>query len=188
MAADQQRRDPKSLWQDQEPEPDAVTLEHIYELSRRFDRKSRFAPAIMALGLVLAGFLTAQLWIGAHDWLQQVRAILFLAGQLGCYALIYRVAFPSRDPAAPASTHLRRRLQLRLWYQKGGLAIALLPLLPFVLAAGYEVIKDQHRPLWATIAPFVLLAALLAFVSARAAIGARQTRVQLRELDEQLRR
>jgi hypothetical protein len=180
--------DPKSLWQDQEPETESVTLEHIHHLARNLDRKMRFAPAVMALGLVLCGLLTGQLWAGAHDSLQRLAAILFLVGQLGCFLVIYRVVFPSRDPAAPAAAHLRLRLQRRLSYLSGGLALALVPLLPFLLVGGYEALRAGHGPLLARIAPLVLLAAVLVFVLARARIGADQTRVQLQELNDLLKR
>jgi hypothetical protein len=189
MPADTHQQDPMRLWQDQEPETDPVTLEQIHDLTRKFDRKTRFVPAIMAFGLVAAGFLTAQLWLAAHDGLRRLSAILFIAGQLGCYFLIYRVVFPPRDPAAPASDHLRHRLQLRLSYRQGGVVVVLLPLLPFLLVAGYEAIsRNRHGPLWATLAPFVLCAAALAFLLVRARIGARQTRAQLEDLEALLKR
>jgi hypothetical protein len=187
MAADTQGQDPKALWQDQELETDPVTLEHVHDLARRFDRKTRFTPAVMALGLVFVGFLTGELWTGAHDPLQRVGAILFVVGQLGCYFLIYRIVFPSRDPAAPVSAHLRHRLQRVLSYRQGGWAVVLLPLLPFLLVGGYEALKGGHGPLWSKIAPFLLFGALLVVVAARARTGARQTRTQLQELDELLR-
>jgi hypothetical protein len=185
---DPQRQDPKTLWQDQETETDPMTLDHIHDLARGLDRKTRLTPVVMALGLVLCGFLTARLWAGAHDDLGRAAAILFLLGQLGCGLVIWRVVFPSRDPAEPAGAHLRRRLQRRLSYLRGGLVVALAPLLPFLLIGGYEAFRAGQGPLLAKIAPFVLLAATLVFVLARARVGAEQTRAQLDELNDLLKR
>src|SRR5580658_59850 len=163
MAADIEGQDPKALWQHQELETDPVTLEHVHSLARKLDRKMRFTPAVMALGLVFVGFLTGELWTGAHDSLHRVSAILFVVGQLGCYILIYRIVFPSRDPAAPLSAHLRHRLQRILIYRQGGWAVVLLPLLPFLLVGGYEALEGGHGPLWLKIAPLVLFGAVLVF-------------------------
>jgi hypothetical protein len=188
MAADIQGQDPKALWLDQELEADRVTLERVHDLARKLDRNARFTPAVMALGLVFAGFLTAELWTGAHDWLHHLSAILFVVGQLGCYILIYRIVFPARDPAAPVSAYLRHRLQRMLIYRQGGWAVVLLPLLPFLLVAGYEAVQGGRGSPWLRIAPFVLLGVLLVLFVGRLRTGERRTRTQLRELDELLRR
>jgi hypothetical protein len=180
--------DPKTLWQEQEPEISPVTLDYIHTVSRNLDRKTRYTPAIVALALIAVGVLASLLWRDAHSALARATTILFVAGQLGCYYLIYRMGFTSRDPAEPASAHLRRRLVRSLSYLTGGVAVALLPLAPFVLVSGYRVLALRPGPLWPRVLPFVILAALLVFVFARASLGARRTRAQLRELDELLKR
>ncbi|HEY5410520.1 MAG TPA: hypothetical protein VIJ94_07320 [Caulobacteraceae bacterium] len=182
MAADPQ--DPKTLWQDQEPEADLVTLEQIHDFARRFDRKTRFTPAGVALCILIVGFITGQMWLGAHDTLHRATTILFAAGQVGCYFLIYRVLFPSRDPAEPVSAYLRRRMVGRLSYLRGGLSVVLLPLAPFVLVGGYQVLSRSDRPLWVKLLPFALMAATMVFVTVRARTGAKKMSAQLRELDE----
>jgi len=188
MAADIQGQDPKTLWQDQEPETDSVTLDHIHDLSRRLDRKTRLVPAVIALSLIVTGYLAGQLWTVARDLLQHVAAILFVAGELGCFLVIYRSSFPSRDPAMPASAFLRRRLQRRLYYLQGGWALAVLPILPFVLVEVYNILKNGQGSLWAKLAPFVLFVVWVVVVVVWARIGARRTRSQLQELDELLKR
>ena len=188
MAAEPHDHDPKTLWQKQEQEIAPVTLEYIHTVSRNLDRKTRYKPALMAVALIAVGVLASLLWRDAHSALQQAAAILFVAGQLGCYFLIYRVMFPSRDPAEPISAYLRRRMARTLAYQRGGLVVVLLPLVPFVLVGGYQIFGLDHGPLWPRVLPFVILAVVLAFVFARASIGARRTQAQLRELDELLKR
>ena len=186
MAAEPQ--DPKTLWQDQEPEIDTVTLDYIHTMSRNLDRKGRYRPMIIAAALVAVGVVACLLWLNAHSVLERVTAGLFLAGQLGCYFLVHRMAFTSRDPAEPASTYLRRRLARGLSYLQGGVAVALLPLAPFVLVCAYQLLGRGHGPLWSRALPFVILAALLVFVFARTLVDARRTQAQLRELDELLKR
>ncbi len=180
--------DPKTLWQQQEQEIAPVTLDYIHTMSRNLDRKARYKPAIVAVALVAVGVLASLLWRDAHSALQQINVVLFVAGQLGCYFLVYRIAFTARDPAEPAGAYLHRRLARSLSYLGGGVVIALLPLAPFVLVSGYQVLKLGHGPLWPRVLPFVILAGLLAFVFVRASASARRTRAQLRELDDLLKR
>jgi hypothetical protein len=188
MAADIQGQDPKTLWQDQELETDPVTLDHIHGLARRLDRKTRLTPVVFALSLVATGYLTGQLWMISRDVLQHVAAILFVAGELGCFLVIYRSIFPSRDPAMPASAFLRHRLRRKLYYLQGGWALALLPILPFVLVEAYNIFKNGHGLLWAKLAPFAMFVTLVVVVVVRARIGARKARVELQELNELLKR
>ena len=188
MAADIQGRDPKSLWQDQQQETDPVTLEHVHDLARKMDLKARFTPAAMALGLIITGFIFGVVWIGVHDALRRAVVILSVVGVLGVYAIIYRMELPSRDPAEPASADLRRRLQRKLSYRQGGWVLALLPLLPAMLLAGYRVLSSGPSHLLAKTAPFLLVGAALIFLGVRNWLRAGQTRAELQELDELLKR
>jgi hypothetical protein len=188
MATDVHGRGPKALWQDQEPETDPVTLDHIHDLARKMDRKARFTPALIAVSLVITGLLTGRLWTIARDGPQHVAAILFVAGEMGCFLVIYRSIFPSRDPAMPAGAFLRHRLKRTLYYLRGGWALALLPILPFVLVEAYNIFGNGHGPPWAKLAPFVIFAALAVVVALRARIGAREARAELQDLDALLER
>ena len=188
MAADPQGRDPKTLWRDQEPEADPVTLDQIHDLVRKHDHRARFTQPIMVLGVLGAGFIAGQMWLGAHDTLQRATAILFPAGELGCYLLICRTLFPSRDPAEPISAYLRRRMVMRLSFLQGGLIVVALPLAPFLLAGGYEVMSGWRRPLWVKLTPFAMAAVVIIAMAVTARLGARRLSQQLRELDELMKR
>jgi hypothetical protein len=142
----------------------------------------------MALTLIFVGIMVGQLWFGGHDPLQRVLAILMAIGELACFFMVYRVVFPPRDPAEPASVYLRRRLQRSLSYQQGGWTLAVLPLAPVILIAAYKVLIIQHGPLWPRIAPMLFMAAILVSVAVRTRIKARRTKAQLQELDALLNR
>jgi hypothetical protein len=102
--------------------------------------------------------------------------------------MAYRTVFPSRDPAAPASAYVRKRLQRRLSLQQGGWALPLIPLLPGVLIAVYEAFNNHHDPLWLRVGPFLFNGAVLVYMVVSARKDARETRVQLQELDDLLKR
>ena len=165
-----------------------MTLDHIHDLVRKMDRRERFLPAILALALVFVGLMIGRLWMIAHTPLMRVEAVLFLAGELGAIFVIYRASFTPRDPAAPVSAYLRRRLQRKLSYLQGGWTLALLSIAPGMLIAGYVVFVTRHGPLWPRLAPFVLLAALVVFTAVRAGVRAGKIRAQIHELDELLDR
>ena len=188
MAADTQGHDPKTLWQNQEPETDPVTLEHIHDLSRKLDRKARFTPATLALILIIMGFMFGFAWISVHDPLRRAVVILTAVGALGTCAIIYRMVLPSRDPAEPASAYLRRRLQRKLSYRQGGWVLAWLPLLPAMLLLGYRALNSGPSHLLAKIAPFLFIGALLIITTVRNRLRVSQTRAELRELDELMNR
>jgi len=188
MTADPPGQDPKTLWQDQEPETDPVTLTHIHDLARRLDRKRRFTPPALGLGLLFIGFTASKVWFGADEPLGRLLAVLIAIGACATYFMVYRVEFPSRDPAEPASAYLRSRLQRKLSYRQGGWVLAVLPMLPVILIAGYRVLSNEHAPLWAKTAPFAIWGASLVFLVVSFKIKARQTRAQLQELDDLLKR
>jgi len=188
MAADPRGHDPKTLWQDQEPETDPVTLEHIHDLARKLDRKTRFTPVVLGLGLVLIGVVCGYAGITAREPLLRVTAILAAAGALGSYAMIYRMAFPSRDPAEPASTYLRRRLLRKLSYQQGGWTLVLLPVLPAILLGAYHALSKTAGHPWVKSAPLLILGAALVVVSVINRIKASHTGNELHEVDELMKR
>jgi hypothetical protein len=189
MAADLQGQDPKTLWQDQEEETDPVTLSHIHDLARKLDRKAQFLSAIAALVLVACGFTTGQMWVaGAHRPLLRVDAVLSLGGDLGAILLVYRAIVTPRDPAAPISDYLRRRLQRGLAFNRGGWTVALLPLAPVVLFAGYVLFGLRAGPLLPKLAAFAPIAATVVFFAVRGRIRSQTIRNQLRVLDRWLGR
>jgi len=188
MPADPQGRDPKTLWQDQEPETDPVTLDHVHNLARRVDRKTRFLPLAIGASLLFVGFTAGKVWFGAYDPLQRVTAVLMAIGASATYFIVYRMEFPPRDPAEPVSAYLRSRLQRKLSYRQGGWVWAMLPLLPVILIAGYRAVSNEHGQLWPRIAPFAIWGAAWVFLAVRMRIRARQTRAQLQELDALLER
>jgi hypothetical protein len=185
MVADPSGSNPKSLWKDQEEEADPVTLEQIHALVRRYDSKAKWRGAILALALVAIGAIGSDAWTRAHD---PVMAILFLGGELTTCYLVYRLAFPGRDPAEPAGAYLRRRLQLRLEHVQGRWVWALLPLLPCVLWMGYVVSQRHQQPLAARLTPFAIIVVGMALVAFRTRVHARKVKAQLDELDRLLER
>lgn len=184
MAADPQGHDPRTLWRDQDPETDPVTLEQIHDLARKMDRRTRLTPPVMALSLMFVGAMTGFVWIHAHDLLGRAIAILSAAGCLGCYIQIYRLEFPFRDPAEPSSAHLRRRLQRSLAFRTGGWVLAVLPMAPAVLLGAYRTFHHGAGHFWLKAAPFLIFAAAMAFIGVRNRLNAPKTRARLRELDD----
>ena len=180
--------DPKSLWKNQEPETDPVTLEHIHDLSRKLDRKARFTPAALALILIFVGFMFGFAWISVQDPLRRAVVILTAVGVLGICAIIYRVELPSRDPAEPASAYLRRRLQRKLSFRQGGWVLVWLLLPPAMLLNGYKALNSGPSHLLAKIAPYLFIGALLIFTAVRNRLRVSETRTELQELDELLKR
>src|SRR3569833_842189 len=134
MTADFSGPDPKSLWQDQEPEADMMTLEQIHALVCRYDRKAQRLGVAIAVVLVMVGAVDVFAWTRSHDW---VMAILFLGGELAVCLGAYRLNFPDRDPAEPAGAYLRRRLQLKVAHLQGRWLCVALPLLPVMLWMAY---------------------------------------------------
>jgi hypothetical protein len=190
MAADLSGPDPKALWQDQEHEADPVTLDQIHAMVRRYDRKMRFVPLMIAACLVVVGLLGGSLWVKAHDTLDRVSAILFILGEAGAFILGYRVAFPRRDPTESAGAYLRRRLQLKLANARGGWMVIVTPVLPFLLVSIYRGSKHPpHGPLLPQIAPVaVLFGAWLAVFLVQRSRAARIGKTELDELEGLMRR
>jgi hypothetical protein len=188
MTADHQGQDPKTLWQDQEQETDPVTLEHVHNLSRRLDHKTRFTPAILALGLLFVGLVIGRVWFVARDPLSRTVFILTVVGTFACYYMVYRMQFPSRDPAEPAAAHLRRRVQRELAFARGGWTLAiLLPVLPALLITCFMVLS-RPVPLWLKVFPFVILGVVTVFPAMVFRWKAPKIKARLQELDELLKR
>jgi len=188
MTADPQGQDPKTLWQDQEPETDPVTLEQIHKLSRRLDRKTRFTPAILALGLLFVGLVIGRVWVVAHDPLSRAVSILTVVGVFACYFTVYRMQFPYRDPAEPAGAYLRRRVERELAFSRGGWTLAiLLPILPALLISCY-IVFSRPAPLWLKVFPFVIVGLVMVFVAIVFTINAPKIKSRLQELDDLLKR
>jgi hypothetical protein len=185
MTADPPGQDPKTLWQDQEQETDPVTLEQIHRLSRRLDRDLRWTPVILGLVLLFVGFVAANIADGLLD--RVAAACLVVSTATGCF-MAYRTAFPPRDPAEPAIAYIRKRLQRRLSMQQGGWALPLLPLLPGALIAVYEALNNHHDPLWLRVGPFLFSGGVLVYAVVSGRKDARETRVQLQEFDDLLKR
>jgi hypothetical protein len=185
MAADPSGPDPKSLWQAQEQETDPMTLERIHALVRRYDRKMRFVPLMVAVFLVIVGLLGGSLWAKAHDLFDRITTIAFILGEGGAFILAYRIAFPRRDPAETAGAYLRRRLQIKLANARGGWMLILAPVLPFMALSLYKGIKHPPQgPVLPNIAPFaVLFAAWLVVFLVRRRKAATSSKAQLDELD-----
>jgi hypothetical protein len=184
--------DPKSLWLDQEPETDAMTLDQIHALAGRYDRKVRFLPLMIGVCLVGVGLLGGVLWSKMPDTLGRVSAVLFILGEATCFILGYRLAFPRRDPAESAGAYLRRRLQLKLTNAQGGWMVMLAPLLPFLLLTIYRMALHppaHHGPTLLQFAPVAVLAALwlIVFLIQRGR-AARSSKAELEELDALMRR
>jgi hypothetical protein len=173
MAADPSGPDPKSLWpkalwQDQEQEPDPVSLEQVHALVRRYDRKMRFVPLMVAVCLVIVGLIGGNLWVTAQDTLDRALAVLFILGEAGAFVIGYRVAFPGRDPAESAAAYLRRRLRMKLAHARGRWMVMLAPVAPFFSLFAYKAAthppaRGPHLP---QIAPLAVLVAvwLVAFL------------------------
>ena len=137
MAADLPGSDPKALWKGLDEEAEAMTLDRIHALVRRYDRRVGFSVAAMAALLLIVGLLGGQALAKAHDTVMRAWGILFIAGEVSVCALAYRVAFPQRDPAEPAGAYLRRRLQIRLDYARGKWLLMIAPLAPFIVLSTY---------------------------------------------------
>jgi hypothetical protein len=185
MAADFVGPDPKSLWQDQAPDADPVTLEQIHALVRRYDHRARRMGVILAVMLVAIGGLGALGWVHRHD---PITAVLFVGGELTACYMVWRLTFPTRDPAEPAVAYLRRRMQLKLAHAQGGWVWATLPLLPVILRVGYLTVQRHQASLSAQLAPFVVLAAGVALAAVRTRRRAREIRADLLALDALLER
>jgi hypothetical protein len=185
MVADFAGPDPKSLWQDQDEEADGMTLEQIHALVRRYDGKIKIQGIILAATLVAIGAVGVTAWIHDHD---PVSALLFFGGELTTCYLVWRLAFPPRDPSEPAGAYLRRRLQLKLAHLQGGWLRAILPLLPYILWMGYRMSQRHQIAPMARLSPFILIAVCLLFVAARARVRAPKIKAQIDELDALLGR
>ena len=184
MAADFAAPDAKSLWQDQAPDADPVTLDQVHALVRGYDRRARRKGATLALMLVVIGALGAVSWIHRHD---PITAVLFVGGELTAWYLVWRLIFPPRDPAEPAVAYLRRRMQLRLAHAQGGWVWALLPLLPVILRLSYLTLQRHQAPALGRATPFIIFVAALGFAAIRAGRRARQVKAELKALDALLK-
>lgn len=190
MTADLPSPDPKTLWRDQEHEADAVTLDQIHAMVRRYDRKVRFVPLIVGLCLVVVGLLGGSLWGKAHDALDRITALSFILGEAAAFVIGYRIAFPRRDPAESAGAYLRRRLQIKLANARGGWVVILVPVLPFFLLTAYRgVMHPPQGPFLPRIAPLVVLfAAWLVVFLVRRRRAELHSKLQLDELEGLMRR
>jgi hypothetical protein len=180
MAADAVGPDPKTLWREQEQETDAMTLEQIHALVRRYDSKATRQGIALAVCLVAIGAVGTTAWIRDHD---PVTAILFFGGELTTIYQVWRMAFPPRDPSEPAGAYLRRRLQLKLAHLQGRWLLVMLPLAPYVLWLGYLMYQRHQTPPMVRLAPFIIIAVGLLFVAARVRRRAPQIKAQIDELD-----
>ena len=187
MAADSSGPDPKALWKDQEQEADAVTLDQVHAMIRRYERRTQRVIVIFPLLLLIAGIVGGQRWERSHDVLGRAEAVIFILGEVGACFLIWRMLYPMRDAAEPAGAYLRRRLVRRLGYMRGGWMIAVSPILPAVFLGAYLAFKYSPAPLPAKVAPFALFAALMVFAAFRMARGAAKVKAQIEELDRLLK-
>lgn len=185
MAVDPTAGDLKTLWQDQERELDPMTLDQIHTLVRRNDRRMQRSGLMLAVTLLLVGAVGMLGWIKNHD---PVLTVLFVGGELTACFLMYRIAFPARDPAEAAGAYLRRRLQGRLDHLQGRWVFALAPLLPVIAWTGYVLSQHHETPLARRLTPFVLLVVTIVFVAFRTRSRARKVKAELDELDSLLRR
>jgi len=176
MTTDPSGPDPKSLWMEQDKEPDAVSLEQIHALIRRYDRRARRAVVAIPAILIAAGFVGGQLWIKAHDWIGYALALALVLGEAATFYIVWRMLYQPRDPAEPAGVYLHRKLLRRLDYLKGRWLLAAAPLLPALVLAQYVALAAGHRPLWLGLSPSLMVIACVAFI--RLAGRGRQRRVR----------
>ena len=188
MAADLSGPDLKTLWKDQEPEAEPMTLERIRFLVRRYDRRTRFTTGAMAAILLLTGLLAGQAWVKTNDLIMRLWAILFVFGEASVCVLVYRIVFPQRDPAEPAGAFLRRRLQIRLGYAQGRWLVAVSPLAPFMVLSVYVQVTTHRGPPWARLSTLVIFVAALIIGGLRSRARIPKLKAEIAELDELLRR
>lgn len=185
MAADAAGRDPKSLWQDQEPDADPMTLDQIHGLVRRYDRRAQKLAVVLALVLVMVGGAGVLMWTRSHD---TVMAVLFFGGELAVLFAAWRLNFPDRDPAEPAGAYLRRRLQLKVAHLQGRWLLVALPLLPVILWMAHVMYERHQLPVMARLSPFIFVVVGFALVAVRARQRARKIKADLDELNKLLGR
>ena len=183
MTADLSGPDPKSLWQDQEPEPDPMTLDQIHALVRRYDRKAQRLAAAIAVILVVVGGVTAFLWTRSHD---PVMAVLLLGGESATLFWAWRLNFPDRDPAEPAGAYLRRRLQLKVAHLQGRWLWVVAPLLPVMLWMAHVMYERHQAPVMTRLAPFIFIVVGFALVAVRSGQRARKVKADLEDLNRLL--
>jgi hypothetical protein len=188
VAADLSGPDPKTLWQDQEEEAQPVTLDQIHAMIRRYDMRTRRAVLAFPIILMAAAFFSGQLWIKSRDALGHVLAVVTMLGEAATAYIVWRMLYPSRDPAEPAGAYLHRRLLRRLAYLKGRWMLAAAPLLPSMVLALYVALTRGHGPLVARAAPFLILIVVVAFIRWRVRGRRRKLEAQLEELEGLMRR
>ena len=169
MSADNSDRDLKALWQDQTPETDPMTLDHIRAISRRLDRQTQLALVVGVLSVAFGFFVFGQQWQRTEDLLTRVTFALYGFGIAGCAWLTYRIMYLRRDPAEPGGVFLRRRLERYLQMARGRHLVILLPLAPAMVSvtvlAGRNMARLPHPhpvggvALALRMAPLVVLAA-----------------------------
>jgi hypothetical protein len=183
--------DPRSLWQDQTPEEDPMTLEQIHDLARRRERRTRFTLPLMGVILGAALFVYGEQFQTAKDAFQRIAVLVSAAGLLAFCWLMYRVVFPRRDPAEPAGAYLRRQLELGLRNHRGGWMMAIAPLLPgFLLTYVARALRGQagHGPLLTSLLPLMLVVAAFVLAMFRARRAAPRIQAEIDELDRLIRR
>lgn len=161
-----------------------MTLEQIHILARKFDRKARMAALILALALIIVGFVKGLQWQMFDDPLRRIGIALVAIGLPPFVYLTWRVLFPEMDPAEPAGVYLRRRLQRSLANARGGWALTVAPLLPGMLVTLYGGIRYNSGPQWA---PYVVFVGAFVVAFAVTRISARRISAELRRLDALLK-
>jgi hypothetical protein len=180
-------RDIETLWRDQTPESDPVTLEQIHLLARKVDHRSRRLLVFATGGLAVNAFIYGQLWQMFHDALTRTGLALTLAGVLMCGYLGFSAHFRQRDPAQTAGAYLRLQLQSSLRRARGGWLVSLAALLPGLAILEVATLRNFHGPLWALLFPQILLVLMVAFVIVSSRRAARRLEQELARLDQLLK-
>ena len=145
MNADSSDQDLKALWQDQPPETDPMTLEHVQTVGRKLDRRVQRTIVIGGAVAVFLAFNAGQMWQRTADPLARVALALLAVGAVGYLILIYRLTHLARDPTEPAGMFLRRRLAQGL--RPGRALLLVSPLLPGMLLEVAVAVRTMlHNP------------------------------------------
>jgi hypothetical protein len=131
MSADSSDQDLKTLWKDQPPEADPMTLEHIQKISRRLDGVQQRTVLGSAAAAAFMAFMAGSQWQRTDDSLTRAALILLALGAVGFLFMVYRLSHVPRAPTEAAGPFLRRRLAEGL--RPGRAWLALAPLGPGLL-------------------------------------------------------